>query len=190
MLIMNNYGTGFAGFQTCIDIVTEGMGGAPYTRRAVASVFKQFLTWEMDKKPRVDFRAPDWTETTDEAFDAACLKGMAYFERNDPAPVLATAIWNGLQLQLRADDCSLHGTIYGMGVGLVGAPTSTYDSRKRTSILKWSPGLIDTGCLVVHGSEYSRDGNKSVSVQSAEAATTALRKLVERHFKVTFEDVA
>lgn len=187
---MSNYGTGFAGFQTCIDVVTEGMGGAPYTRRAVASVFKQYLAWEMDKKPRVDYRAADWTETTDEAFDAACLKGMAYFERNDPEPVLATALWNGLQLQLRTDDCSLHGTVYGLGVAAVGTPMSTYDSRKRTSILKWSPGLLDTGCLVAHGSEYSNDGNRSVSVQSAPAATVAMRKLVERHFKVTFEDVA
>lgn len=188
---MNNYGTGFAGFKTCIEVVTEGMGGAPYTRRAVASVFKQFLVWEMDKKARVDFRAADWTETTDEAFDAACVKGMAYFERIDPAPVLATALWNGLQLQLRADSCSLHGTIYGMGIGLVGAPHSAYDSRKQARVEKWSPSITDTGCLVVHGSEYGGGGeNKSVSAQSAAAATKALRKLVERHYKVQFEDVA
>ena len=187
---MDNYGTGFPRFQACIETVTEGMGGAPYTRRAVATIFKQYLGWEMDKKGRVDFRAADWTETTDEAFDAASVRGMQYFDRIDPAPVLATALWNGLQLQLRSDSCSIHGTVYGLTIGVTGDPRKTHDWRKNCDVEKWSPSLFDVGAILVHGSEYGGSDNKSVTVQSAAAATSALRKLVERHYKVKFEDVA
>lgn len=187
----DNYGFGFPGFQNRIEAITDALGGDRKVRLAVGEYFKgALMEYHRSRRTTHDWQFDCWTKTSERDFDHVgrlCEGQLAYV---DPRPVLASAMYGGAVLELRAETCSLQGDGYRLTVGLISDMT-VYDYQARGDVKKWSPFLTDTGAYVIYASAYAQGnggGMKSVSTRSLEAGQKALRKLMERHFKVTFID--
>lgn len=185
------YGVGFEGFQRRIEGVTAALGGGVNLRIAVADDFKRALVSEQRRRrASTDYRYPDWTEATPRDFDYVGTWFMSSLRSAPQKPLIATADWNGAVLELYEDAVYLRGGEFRLCFGLISEQPGVYQSSTRSRIDKWSPFITDTAARALSGSEYGLSGNKSVSTKSLDSASKALRKLFEKHFKVTFVEVS
>lgn len=183
--------SGFVAFRSRIDAISAAFGGGKFVRAAISEEFKSVLKRRQQGRLVVgDYSTPDWTEALEEDFDASTLRAEAIFKSVPIDPVLATAPWQGCDIELRAMRADLVGGEYRAVLALI-SDMSVYDTRERGNVTKWSPFLTDTAICLITGSRYSGSGSpKSVSVRSESAASASLRKLVERHFQVSFTNLS
>lgn len=184
---LSNYGYGFHGWQAHMRSIVEALGGGDNMFKAVSKEFQDALSREQTRYA-AKYRYPCWTEASEKDFDS-CRTWLDHSMSSAPkGPVLAAAPFNGVVLELREDRVDLHGGDYYLMIGLVSHSPGVYDSRARGPVDKWSPFITDSAKLAASGSRYTSDAS-SVTVRSASAGTGSLRKLVEKHFKVSFTNL-
>jgi hypothetical protein len=185
---MSNYGTGFAGFKTAIEEVTEALGGA-HTREAVAKNFSDSLTRTIqarkgDRYP--SFSSVQWTEATDLDFDHARDATLGYLRRfRDPET--AVADWNGAKLEHRGDVIVLSGGGFSMLVAMV-SQRDEWDRRANANVPKWHIHITDDGKRLTDKDRWNHGSPASTTAKSAETGQKSLRKIVETFFKVKFDE--
>jgi hypothetical protein len=184
--LANNYGFGFQGFQTRIEMIAGALGGGKNVRKAVAEEFKEALR-RQQSSGRAPYDWPDWTEATEREFDNTGWATEKRLERQPTEPVIAVADWNGVKLEFRHDSVHLTNGEYWFTVGLI-SQHKQHDHRKNVEIIKYGPFITDHGAEAAHGSRYSHD-QKSTNAMTPEGASNSLRKLIEKHFQVKFVDV-
>lgn len=186
---LSNFGTGFNGFRSRIEMISEALGNTINVRIAVSEAFEDSLKKEQQELRSANVYTPvNWSRATDRDFDYAGSYVESYMGQAPKDPIIAIAPWEKCVLELRADCARLHGGDFYLIVGLV-SNTRSYSSRARANVESWSPFLTDTGSYAAYGSRYSGHGDmKSVTVKSEAAAGPALRRLMEKHFKVAFVD--
>jgi hypothetical protein len=184
----DNYGHGFHGFQTRIEVVTAALGGGKNVRKAVAEDFKDALRRQQESHRRDPYDWPDWTAASEIDFDHTGWSSMRRLQNEPKEPLLASADWNGVKLEFRREIAHIAGGGFWFTVGLI-SQHKQHDHRKHEDVIKYGPFITDHGAEAAHGSRYSHE-QKSTNATTPAGASASLRKLIEKHFKVTFVDVA
>jgi hypothetical protein len=184
----SNHGYGFASFRSRIDMISDAFGNESNIRRAISEEFQAALKREQERRRTPGcYKTPDWTAATDTDFENAGWSVEHRLSRELEGKYYAAAMWNsGTKLEVWDDAVYLSSGGYRLTVGLI-SHSQGYDSRVRGNVDKWSPFITDTGLVCISGSHYSGHEQKSVTARSEAAAKESLRKLIERHFKVTFK---
>lgn len=187
---MSNYGTGFPGFKSAIEEVTEALGGS-HTREAVAKLFSDSLTRAVqlrrgDKFP--SYSAVTWTEATDLDFDKAREDTLWYLCRLRE-PVDATADWKGGKLEHRGETVVLTGGGYSMVVAMLSSHDE-YCYKARDQVTKWRVFLTDDGKKLSEKEMRWSSSPTSTNAKSEPAGQKSLRKIVETFFKVKLVEPA
>lgn len=190
------FGYGYDGFRKAIAVTARDLGG--YNRKvreAVAEHFAKVLTNEIRTRTKW-YATYDWAMASDDDFDMATLVGFTQLTRRYQPPIATAPFlpkddilidFDGSHLELYEDAVSLVGSNMQMTVALITHHPGIYDTRKRARIDKWGPFITDSGESLLE--DRYGGGPKSVQTLSPAAAHEALRKLVERHFKVSFTNV-
>jgi hypothetical protein len=187
-----NFGTGFTGFKSAIEMVTEALGGQ-HARPCVAHIFSESLTTVIQNRKAERYPSYSgliWTEATDLDFDCARRRALTILERlRDPAT--AVAQWKGIELQVRDDIVVAAAGGYSIIIAMLGSHDE-YCSRARGQITKWRVFMTDDGKRLVNARDSTLlMGGKpaATTAKTAEGGAKSLRKIVETFFGVKFVEL-
>lgn len=192
----DTYGYGYEGFRCAIRVICRDLGGYDKgVREGVSKDFSRALSTTIRNRAK-NWSIYDWCNATDEDFDYAVLVQVEYATRAPKGDLIAVAdyragengalAWGGSRLELYEDTVYLAGTSFRLPIAMISHHPGVYDTRTRSNIEKWGPFLTDLGEAAAPPQGTSP---RSVQTLSPAAAHTALRKLVERHYHVTFTNV-
>lgn len=186
----DNYGYGFYGFKARLEAAAQAFGGAVNARKAVSEAFQTALrNQQMLRRPKGDYSHFDWTQATDQDFDYAAFMTLKRWKHQPEEPLLTSVEWNGLTLEAYEHSIYLRGDDLRVMVAMT-ARHDTFSWRQNGNVEQWNIFMTDEGCTFASGDRYASGDQKSTNAKSPSAASASLRRMVEKHFKVTFPKLA
>ena len=177
---MQNFPSGYPGFNQAIEIVSEAMGGE-LVRKAVADIFVEALYREINERtnPRWRPTGNEWTRASTDDFDRAVAWCMEYLQRQRP-DATEEADWKDAKLRLRDEEVCIEAGGYAFPV-----------ARSFRTGDKWMITITDDGEKVLKegGGFYLSSSPKTVHAGSAEAGLKSLRRIVAGFFKQELQPV-
>ncbi len=192
-----NFGSGYTGFKTVIELISEGLGG-DRTREAVAFTAEEWLVRCVEKRHKGrNYTKPSWTLATDLDFDDAAQTLLRIYADRTEAEVRARAPFEGGAEFVLVAGGKETAAVYLRGGGYRELVVNTmhrreHNYRTRADEDKYDVYLTNDGARIQTGSSstYSSGigANKNANVKSVAASFKSARNIMKNFFNVELID--